>query len=148
MTPSDRFPIPSLFPQTDIIGAMVIVWRVRGKIISSVLCNIVRHNCAQCNAHMNRPNSSLAWVLSHWAHFTVLRFIFMVAIYNRADHYIFALWFLSIFYLFYSSPNLSGHILDVYHTSTHGVALVAIFCIIFASCIFSEPRAAGFRHTF
>jgi len=27
---------------------------------------------------------------------------------------------------FYSSPNLSGHRLDVYHTSTHGVALVRI----------------------
>ena len=56
---------------------MVIVWSVRGKIIRSVLCNIVCNNCAQCNAHthMNRPNSSLDWVLSHWAHFTVLRFI-------------------------------------------------------------------------
>jgi len=34
----------------------------------------------------------------------------------------FALWFLS-FYLsfFFSSPNLSGHRLDVYHTSTHGL---------------------------
>jgi len=27
----------------------------------------------------------------------------------------------SILYLFYSSPNLSGRRLDVYHTSTHGV---------------------------
>ena len=27
------------FPQIDIIGAVVIVWRVRGKIIRSVLCN-------------------------------------------------------------------------------------------------------------
>jgi len=27
------------------------VWRVRGKIIRSVLCNIVCNNCAQCNAH-------------------------------------------------------------------------------------------------
>jgi len=35
----------------DIIGAMVIVWRVRGKIFRSVLCNIVHNNCAQCNAH-------------------------------------------------------------------------------------------------
>jgi len=26
---------------------------------------------------MNRPNSSLDWVLSHWANFTVLRFIFV-----------------------------------------------------------------------
>jgi len=36
----------------------------------------------------------------------------------------FALWFLSIF--FYSSPNLSGRRLDVYHTSTHDVVLVQI----------------------
>ena len=36
-------------------------------------------------------------------------------------------FFLSIFYIsFFSSPNLSGHRLDVYHTSTHGVALVRI----------------------
>ena len=57
---------------------MVIVWRVREKIIRSVLCNIVcNNNCAQLHADMNRPNSSLDWVLSHWAHFTVLRFIFV-----------------------------------------------------------------------
>ena len=36
---------------------------------------------------------------------------------RRADHYIFALWFLSFF--FFSLPNLSGRRLDVYHTSTH-----------------------------
>jgi len=40
-----------LFPQIDIIGAVVIVWRVRGKIIRYVLCNIVCSNCAQCIAH-------------------------------------------------------------------------------------------------
>jgi len=48
----------------------------------------------------------------------------MVALWNRADHYIFALWFLSSFFL--SSPNLSGHRLDVYDSSTHDVALVRI----------------------
>jgi len=35
----------------------------------------------------------------------------------------------SVFYLyifFFSSPNLSGHRLDVYLTSTHGVAIVRI----------------------
>ena len=32
----------------------------------------------------------------------------------------------SSIYLFFSSPNLSGRRLDVYHTSTHGVALVRI----------------------
>jgi len=41
----------SPFPQIDIIGAMMIVWRVRGKIIRSVLCSIVCNNCAMCSAH-------------------------------------------------------------------------------------------------
>jgi len=34
----------------DTIGAMVIAWRVIGKIIRSILCNIVRNSCALCNA--------------------------------------------------------------------------------------------------
>ena len=75
----------------------------------------------------------------------------MVALWNRADHYIFILWFLllsssSFFFMvalcnradhiyfhavvcyssFFSSPNLSRRRLDVCHTSTHGVALVRI----------------------
>jgi len=49
----------------------------------------------------------------------------MVALCNRADHYIFALWFLFLLSVF-SSPNLSRRRVDVYHTSTHGVALVRI----------------------
>ena len=56
-----------------------------------------------------------------------LRHIIMVALWNRADHYIFALWFLiSYFFFLFSSPNLSRRRLDVCHTSTHGVALVRI----------------------
>jgi len=43
-----------------------------------------------------------------------------------ADHNIFILWFLSIFFFFFSSPNLSGRTLDVYRTPTHGVAVVRI----------------------
>ena len=42
--------------------------------------------------------------------------LIMVTLCNRADHYIFIL-FLSFF--FFSSPNLSGRRLDVYHTSAH-----------------------------
>jgi len=38
-------------PQTDIIRAVMIVWRVTGKIIRSVLCSILCNSCAQCNAH-------------------------------------------------------------------------------------------------
>ena len=55
----------------------------------------------------------------------------MVALCNRADHYIFALRFLySFFFLsfFFSSPNLSGRRLDFYHTSTHGVASANLRC--------------------
>ena len=48
---------------------------------------------------------------------------FMVALCNRADH----IYFHAVsFFFFISSPNLSGQRLDVYHTSTHGVALVRI----------------------
>ena len=58
---------------------------------------------------------------------------FMVALWNRADHYIFILFLSSFFFFlllssssFFSSPNLSGRRLDVYHTLAHGVALVRI----------------------
>jgi len=54
-----------------------------------------------------------------------LAFVFMAALRSRCGHYIFALWFLLSIY-FFSSPNLSGRILDAYHTSTHDVALVRI----------------------
>jgi len=44
--------------------------------------------------------------------------VIMVTLWNRANHYIFALWFLSFFFfLLFSSPNLSGCRLDVCHTS-------------------------------
>jgi len=57
----------------------------------------------------------------------VLR-LFMVALCNRADHYILPcdFYLFIFFFFFYSSPNLSGHRLDVYHTSTHGVDKVQI----------------------
>ena len=38
-----------------------------------------------------------------------------------------SLYLLSIYLLFFSSPNLSGRRSDVCHTSTHGVALVRIY---------------------
>jgi len=50
----------------------------------------------------------------------------MAALWNRAGHYIFALWFLLLSSFFFSLPNLSHRRLDVYHTSTRGVALVRI----------------------
>jgi len=41
--------------------------------------------------------------------------------------YIFILSFVLSFFLSFSSPNLSRRRLDVYHTSTHGVAIVRIY---------------------
>jgi len=64
------------FPQIDIIGAMVIVWRVRGKLsglFCAILCATIVHSAM--HTHTNRRNSSLDWVLFHWVYFTVLRFI-------------------------------------------------------------------------
>jgi len=41
----------------------MIVSRVRGKIIRSVLCNIVRNNCAQYNAHAYEQTEQLVlWI--------------------------------------------------------------------------------------
>jgi len=60
----------------------------------------------------------------------------MAALCNMAGHYILALWFLLS--SFFSSPNLSGLRLDVYHTSTHGVALVEfrmqVWNVLHAAC--------------
>ena len=55
--------------------------------------------------------------------------LIMAALCNRAGHYIFGPVVSSTFYLLlllFSSANLSGRRVDVYHTSTHGVALVRI----------------------
>jgi len=56
-------------------------------------------------------------------------FIYLWSPYVIGRPYIFSScdFYLSFFFLsFFSSPNLSGRRLDVYHTSTHGVALVRI----------------------
>jgi len=48
------------------------------------------------------------------------KIVFMAALRSRGGYYILPCGF--FFYLF-SSPNLSRRRLDVYHTSTHGVAI-------------------------
>jgi len=67
--------------------------------------------------------SNVAFLSNYFDHLSLL--LIMVALWNRADHYIFMLWFvLSSSSFFISSPNLSRRRLDVYHTSAHGVVLV------------------------
>ena len=46
-----------------------------------LMASFAGNNCAQCDARTyEQTNSSLDWVLSHWAHFAVLRFIFVLCI--------------------------------------------------------------------
>jgi len=71
----------------------------------------------------------MAALCNRAGHIYFILWFLMAAVCNRAGHYIFALWFLSsssYLSIFFPAPNLSGHRLDVYHTSTHGVALVRI----------------------
>jgi len=44
-------------PPVDIVWAMVIVWRIRGKIIRTVLCCVVYSSCTQWYAHTHTSNS-------------------------------------------------------------------------------------------
>jgi len=77
--------------------------------------------------HAPKPLIMVAQVWNRADHYISFCGFFMVALCNRADHYIFALWFLSSSsFFFFSSPKLSSWRLDVYHTSTHDVALVPI----------------------
>jgi len=77
------------------------------------------HTSATWRTQFNSPSAPAMWsyVELFWP-------LVMVALCNRADHYIFAV--VSSFFLlsFFSSPNLRGRRLDVYYTSSHGVALV------------------------
>jgi len=57
----------------------MIVWRVRGKIIRSVLCSIVCNSCAQCNAHTYKTDLTVVYWLDLaflWL-YCVLQFIFV-----------------------------------------------------------------------
>jgi len=53
---------------------------LEGKRENNQACSVqycVQQLCTVQHTHMNTRNSSLDWVLSHWAHFTTLRFIFV-----------------------------------------------------------------------
>jgi len=58
----------------------------------------------------------------------------LLFLWNKAGHYIFSLWFLPtylsifLYFIFFSSPILSGRRLDVCHTSTHMVWPCGLQC--------------------
>ena len=68
--------------------------------------------------------------------------VFMAALRCKCGHYIFVL-FLLLSFFFFSSPNLSRRRLDVYHTATHGVALVRILRCRSETCCMRLAGNAG-----
>jgi len=80
---------------------------------------------ALCNraGHYSFVRDFLADLPSRCGHYTLI-LLWPPYVIGHAI-YIFILWFL-LSSFFFSLPNLSGQRLDVYHTSTHGVALVRI----------------------
>jgi len=107
---------------------MADAWTCPWSIYSKKLSNIQNRYSANAEGggywrHLaNMTETSMCGRLSNYSD----HLLFMATLWYRAGHYFFALWFLSIYLSFLSSPNLSGRRLDVYHTSTHGVALVRI----------------------
>jgi len=96
---------------------------LRGDVYSWTRCSLLKWQWHHISVlALDRCN------LQDGAHLILGKNIVMAALWNRTGHYIFALWFLSFFFYlsFFSSPNLSCCRLDVYHTSTHGVAVVRI----------------------
>jgi len=93
---------------------------MRSNILMLVLCSLV---------HLWAVHSRLLTLMLTTS-ITMVKCICNICCYGRPMKQGRPLYFcpvVSIFYLsFFSSPNLSGHRLDVYHTSTHGVALVRI----------------------
>jgi len=98
---------------------MTIVWRIRGKIIRTVMCCVMYNSCAQWYAHMWGVLKDGCWfrfclIFVHLFRFSILWFsgvvrLFMVTLWNRVDHYIFILWFLSSFFFFPRLISAAAH---------------------------------------
>ena len=77
---------------------------------------------ARNSVHLVGSTANYYFTSAHDAAFS------LSANYGRHDYRMRTLYFCPVVtvFLFYSSSNLSGRRLDVYHTSTHDVALVRI----------------------
>ena len=80
---------------------------------SSVQCTVYNHSISLLHTYLSGSLSSLLWL----PHVIGQAIVFLPC----------GFYLLSIYLFFISSPNLKGRRLDVYHTSTHGVALVRIY---------------------
>jgi len=74
----------------------------------------------------NLPGASRHCIIPPTIKRKVDKYCFTAALHSRMRTYIFILWLLLSIFFFISSLNVSRRTLDVYHISTHGVALVQI----------------------
>jgi len=70
------------------------------------------------------PSAKVCLFLSVLAHKRPCPFLWLPYVIGQTIIFLPCDFYLTFFLFFYSSPNLSGRRLDVYHTTTHGVALV------------------------
>jgi len=82
----------------------------------------------RCKVAVLRASLSLP-VVAIVVHSVEVHYFVLPALSSRRGHYISQLWLLSSFFSLFPSPILSGRKVDVYHTSTHDVALVRIYSV-------------------
>jgi len=96
------------------------------------VCEPVQYDCIKVHAQMSqvqlKPDRLRLSVSTSELYTLIIHIVYLWSPYVIGQTiYIFILSFvLSFFFLFFSSPNLSGRRLDDCHASTHGVTLVLI----------------------
>jgi len=125
--------MPSLYLQ-GLFSSVLSVFRERELMFTFAICCRPLSVCLSsvCNTRAPYSGSCNFWQFFYCIWFDGRRciddwlwspyVIGQTIIFLPCDFYLFS----SSFFLFFSLPNLSGHRLDVYHTSTHSVALVRI----------------------
>ena len=90
------------------------LWRLQGLTVAGTTGR--RKNGQSASVSLKVPNISQGSVATRLRCGAIFNNDFiMAALCNRADHYIFAMWFLLLLSIFFfSSPNLSSHRLDAY----------------------------------
>jgi len=95
----------------------------------AILCAIIVHSAT--HTHMNRPNNSLDWVLSLWAHFTVLRFIFVYVLFLCLTVYCMHVTQLPPHGKRHSGPHFSAHVYVAKRSPISATAELLYFVISF-----------------
>ena len=66
------------FPPVDSVWALTVLWRIRGRIIGTVLCCIMSHICAKSFAYDDQISSSYRSSLSFFFYFFLWIFLWLL----------------------------------------------------------------------